>query len=268
MFPSSLFIFFGCCSHLLSPRGNLHCHGLLRSQPLRGPGFTESAEVTQSFQRGLTVISEWIWQKDRVHPTQQVRVFEYLQQLSQHLRRLSENAFRPLPLDFQPSGLLPLGPLLNSGSVVTCLWRFAPWSPASFGSWDSGLRVAGRGSLHRWSSVGWLLSRRSLDRRWSGRIGCARHVSIHRRLQVTAMTVNQYVFEKKNQSFSNIFCVVDGHDGHLKIPMYKDAKMYSAYKCCFYTLHRKGGMLGVFRWFFMATSPIWRPEGLWPKRHF
>ena len=91
-----------------------------------------------------------------------------------------------------------LAPLPNSGCVVTCLSRFAIWSPASFGSWDSGLRVAGRGSLCGWSSVGWLLSRGSLDCRSSGRIRCAKHGSIHRRLQVTAMTVNWYVFGKKN----------------------------------------------------------------------
>ena len=133
--------------------------------------------------------------------------------------RLWDNAFRSLPLDFRPPGLLPLGPLLNSGCVVTCLWRFAPWSPVSFGSWDSGLRVAGRGSPCGWSSVGWLLSRRSLDRRSSGRIGCAKHVSIHRRLQVTAMTVKWYVFGKKNRFSSINYCVVDGQGGHLKFPM-------------------------------------------------
>ena len=65
-----------------------------------------------------------------------------------------------------------LAPLLNSGCVVTCLSRFAIWSPASFGSWDSGLRVAGRGSLCGWSLVGWLLSRRSLGRRLSFQQAC------------------------------------------------------------------------------------------------
>ena len=152
-------------------------------------------------------------------PFQQPGVFEYLQQLSPHCQHLSENTVRPVPLDSQPSGLLPRGPLLNSGCVVTCLRRFAPWSPASSGSWDSGLRVAGRGSPCGWSSVGWLLSRRSLDRRSSGRIGCAKHVSIQRRLQVTAMTANWYVVGKKKQFSSINYCVVDGRGGHLKIPM-------------------------------------------------
>ena len=76
-------------------------------------------------------------------------------------------------------------------SLVSCLLRVVGLWAASCWSWVS-----------VWLVFGWLsLSRRSLDRRSSGRIGCAGHVFIHRHLQVTAMTVNWYVFKRRINIF-------------------------------------------------------------------